>query len=174
MFFVDFNRAYLLDWSGDPIDARDGQYNTVFLNVTDLTDGAAFSDGLQVVNGAYYIQINPAKINIEINKKLDKIADQVIYIDDEGKVTYMDLDITKNQESITKQSFERGADAILEKNKLQSNQVFIDLYKEQVDTSILTPNKLYMLTNYKKPEYNGRYAMVYKKEVYKNVNGEFT
>ena len=174
MFFVDFNRAYLLDWSGDPIDARDGQYNTVFLNVTDLTDGAAFSDGLQVVNGAYYIQINPAKINIEINKKLDKIADQVIYIDDEGKVTYMDLDITKNQESTTKQTFERGANAILEKNKLQSNQVFIDLYKEHVDTSILTPNKLYMLTNYKKPEYNGKYAMVYKKEVYKNVNGEFT
>lgn len=31
-----------------------------------------------------------------------------------------------------------------------------------------------MLTNYKKPEYNGKYAMVYKKEVYKNVNGEFT
>lgn len=174
MFFVDFNRTYLLDWSGDPVDAKDGQYNTVFLNVSDLSDGASFSDGLQVINNSYYIQINPAKINIEPNKGLDKISDQVIYIDDEGKVTYMDLDISKNEESTTKQTFERGANAILEKNKLQSSQIFIDLYKEHVDISMLTPNKLYMLTNYKTAEYNGKYAMVYKKEVFKNVNGEFT
>ena len=174
MFFTDFNKTYLLDWSGDFIDAKDGQFGTVFLNVSDLSDGASFSDGLQVINNSYYIQINPAKINIELNKGMDKISDQVIYINDEGKVTYMDLDIAKNIDSTTKQTFERGANAILEKNKLQSSQVFIDLYKEHVDTSILTPNKLYMLTNYKTAEYNGKYAMVYKKEIFKNVNGEFT
>ena len=174
MFFSDFDRSYLLDWTGEYLDAHDGQYGQVYFDVPSLLDGSAFYEGMEVRNNAYYFYINPAKTNITFNKGLDKISNQVVYIDDSGNVKYTDLNINNNIDSDLKQTFRRGANAILEKNTLESSTIFMDIVKEHIDSSVLTPNKQYLLRNYSDyADYNGNYALFYKKEILKNINGEF-
>lgn len=174
MFFSDFKKTYLLDWTGMPVDSGDGQYNQVFFDVTSLLDSSAYNEGMEIKDNAYYIYVNPAKTNITFNKGLDKVSNQVVYIDDSGKVSYMDLDINNNIDSDLKQTFRRGANATLEKNNLESSTIFIDIVKEHLDSSIITPNKQFIIRNYDDyADYNGNYSLFYKKEVLKNINGEF-
>ena len=174
MFFSDFDRSYLLDWSGEYLDAHDGQYGQVYFDVPSLLESTSFNEGMEIKENAYYIYVNPAKTNISFNKSLDKVTNQVVYIDDYGNVTYTDLNINNNIDSDLKQTFRRGANAILEKNTLESSTIFMDIVKEHIDSSIITPNKQYILKNYSEyTDYNGNYALFYKKEILKNVNGEF-
>ena len=68
----------------------------------------------------------------------------------------------------------KGRNVILEKNTLESSTIFMDIVKEHIDGSIITPNKQYIVKNYADySDYNGNYALFYKKEVLKNINGEF-
>lgn len=174
IFFTDFNKTYLLDLTGEACDGGDGQLSTVMLDIRELTQEHAYYDGMEEKNGAYYIYINPAHTNVSENKGMDKISNQLVTIDDDGKVEYVDLDINNNIDSEVKQTFRRGGDTILYKNIVESNTVIIELLKENIDSTVLTPNKEYVINNYADyADYNGKYTLLYKKEVIKNINGEF-
>jgi hypothetical protein len=97
-----------------------------------------------------------------------------VFVDDNGSVDYVDLNVNNNTDSNVKQSFKRGGNANLYKNMAESNTVVIELVKENIDASIIAPNKEFRINNYPGYEdYNGKYTLLYKKEIIKNVNGEF-
>lgn len=173
-FFIDFTRAYLLDMTGEPVQSNDGQLNTIVIDIKDVLSEEAYYEGMETKDGSYYIYVNPADTHITVNKGTEKVANQLVVVGDDGDVNFVDLDINNSIDSTLKQSFQRGENPILYKNMLESNTIVIELVKENIDSLVLTPNKEYILKNYDDyAEYNGRYTLIYKKEVIKNVNGDF-
>lgn len=174
MFFLDFNKSYLLDLTGQSCNANDGELNTVIIDVKEVTTESSYYEGMETKNGAYCLYINPANINVSENKGSDKVSNQLVFVDDDGAVDYVDLEINNNDDSTTKQSFKRGSNAKLYKNIAESNTVIIEIVKDNMDGSLITPNKEFIISNYQDyKEYNGKYTLLYKKEIITNNNGDY-
>lgn len=173
MFFMDFNQSYLLDLSGDYCPANDNQLSTVIIDICSVTDSASYSEGISIKNGSYQFYVNPANVNIAPNKIIDNIANQAIFVDD-NYIEKVDLNVNRNIDSSTKQSFIRGGHAKLYKNIAESNTVVLELVKDNLDSSIITPNKKFIINSYENhEEYTGLYTLIYKKDIMTNINGEF-
>lgn len=176
VFFLDFNkRGYLIDWSGDQIDANDGKPSKVIINIKRVTAAEAYYEGIVVGDDYYQLYINPANTNLNIDKASDNTANQMVFVDDDGEVNSVDLNVNNAVGSSVKRTFRRGGSANLYKNIAESDYAIIEIMKENVSTDIFTPNKIYILQNdddnYK--QYDGKYSLVYKDQVIKNNNGEF-
>lgn len=175
LYFIDFNTSYLLDKSGQAISGNDGQYNDIIFDIKAVTSREAYNEGMEIKNGSYYFYINPANANVSSNNGAEKIANQLV-IGNETKTSIMDLNINNNVDSTTKQTFRRmdESGAIVYKNSVESSQLCLELVKENVDASFITPNKTITVNNYEGySEYNGKYILLYKKEVIRGAAGEF-
>lgn len=178
MFFIDFEKAYLLDFTGDGCPDPSDKVNDIIIDIREVTDDSAYLEGLEIINNAYKMFVNPGNTNVTKNKSIDKVTNQLIMVDTEGEVNYTDLDINNNFDSSIKQTFVRGENASaktnLYKNIIESNTIAIELAKDNIDGSVITPNKTYNITNYEGyTEYNGKYTLLYKKEIITNLNGQF-
>ena len=50
MFFVDFEKAYLLDMRGKYCDAKDGQLHTVMFDIREVTEESSYYEGMEIKN----------------------------------------------------------------------------------------------------------------------------
>ena len=173
-YFMDFERSYLLSKRGDPIDAGDGQLSSVIVDIRSVTEEESYFDGIEIKNGAYYIYINPSNSNVTLNEGTEKVANQIVSIDDDSLVQQLNLDINNSQGSSTKQMFIRSDNAALYKNELETNTIITEIIKQHIDGSYFTPNRSILVNHYGEySKYNGKYLMIYKREFYKCIAGEF-
>lgn len=176
MFFMDFNKTYLLDLSGEYCkDISTDRRKTVYIDIRGLTDNKAYYEGIEINDDSYYIYINAKDASVIENKNSDKIANQIVSVHDDGEVDYIDLNIiNSNIESEIKQTFVRGNDILLDKNIIESNMVHIEVAKDNIDSSILTPNKEFIIINFDDyKQYDGKYTLSHKKEIIRNIGGDF-
>lgn len=173
MFFMDFDRTYLLDYSGDYCPARDNQKENVIVDINSVLNDKAYYEGIEERENEYYLYINPAYSTIGLNKHSDKISNQLVFIDDEGDIQKVDINVNPAADSAVKQSFIRGEHAKLYMNVMNSTAEGLEVMKEGLDSSILTPNKCFIVNNTKDKSVNGRYVLVRKQEVIRNVSGSF-
>jgi hypothetical protein len=175
LYFIDFDKSYLLDRTGEAVSANDGQYNDIIIDIRSVTDSKAYSEGMEQKNGSYYIYINPANAHVSMDVGTEKIANQLVAGDEDGTTT-IDLNINSNTDSTTKQTFKRldKESAIVYKNTVESAQVCIELVKENIDSRYITPNKTFNITNYEGyEEYSGKYVLIYKKEVIQGASSDY-
>lgn len=174
IYFMDFKKTYLLDLTGDAISGNDGEKENVYINIPQVTTSTAFSEGVQIKKEGYYLYINPGSTNVKANKSQNKISNQLVFVSDEGTVDAVSLNVNNNIDSDVKQSFRRGGNAVLYKNMAESNTITIEVMKENIDGAIFSPNKGYYIKNYEGFEdYNGKYVLAYKRQIIKNVHGDF-
>lgn len=173
-FFMDFNRSYLIDQTGEGCKVEDGTLHDVIFDIQQVTEDEAYYEGMMEKEGAYYLYINPARTDIALNKGQDKVANQLINVDELGDISMINLNINKHEKSTIKRQFQRGQDAVLKKNILESNSIFIDISKPRINGSLFTPNKKYQVKNYPDYEdYDGVYVLSYKNEIMENRDGIF-
>ena len=67
-FFIDFDRAYLLDQIAEAVTVNDPDLPHVIFDVKDVVAESSYMEGMVVKNGAYVIPINPSHINISPNR----------------------------------------------------------------------------------------------------------
>ena len=175
MFFIDFERAYLLDYSGNYCPCDDGQKENIMLEINSILDEKSYYEGMEERDDGYYIYINPAYSNVFMNKRTDKIMNQLVFIGDDGEIQKADIDVNISDDSAVKQIFVRKNDefAKLYMNIMNGNAVDVQIMKEDIDPSIFTPNKSFYVTNNKDHSVDGKYTLKYKKEVIKNISGVF-
>lgn len=175
LFFMDFNKAYLLDWSGDYCPDDEEQKGSVYINLSSILDDKSYYDGMEERDDGYYIYINPAYSNIYEDKQTDKIANQLVFVGDDGGVQKADLNVNASDDSTVKQSFIKKNNEFvrLYANIMNSSTVDIEVLKENIDSSIITPNKEFIINNEKDHSYDGKYIMKSKKELIRNVSGTF-
>ena len=174
MFFVDFDCVYLLSKCGNAISASNGELDSVIVDIRSVTADESYYEGIEVKNGAYYIYVNPTNSNVTLNEGTEKVANQIIAVDDGASKQTLDLNINSTADSNTKQTFVRTDNAALMKNEMETNSVIIEIVKQNIDGSAFTPNKCITVSNYGDyAKYNGKYIMIYKREFYKATAGEF-
>ena len=109
-----------------------------------------------------------------MNEGTEKVANQIISVNDDAPVQQLDLNINNSEGSDTKQMFVRTDNAALYKNELETDTIITEIMKQHIDGSPFTPNKCIVVNNYGEyNKYNGKYLMIYKREFYKCIAGEF-
>jgi hypothetical protein len=174
-FFMDFdNKVYLIDKTGNPISS-DGLPDTVYFNITQVDDSNSLSPGGSIQNGAYQVYVNAAQSKITVNESVGQIANKIVAYDYSGE--YQELGITESflGESNDKEIYLKTDNAAVYRNEAANSTVLVELYKENIDPNIITPNRAYIVnqdSNYSK--YNGHYILSYKQELYaQSGDGEF-
>lgn len=172
-YFMDFEKSYLVSKEGNGIDAQDGQFTDVLVDIRSVTEDEAYYDGIEIKNNAYYIYINPANSNVVVNESTDKVTNRIIGVDEDG-IQSLSLDINNTKGSTVKNLFLRTSNASIIKNEMETNTVIVEILKNHIDGSAFTPNKCIIVKNYGEySKYNGKYLIMYKKEFYKTIGGEF-
>ena len=180
-FFMDYDRTYLLSNDGNPVDCKDNTYNTVFIHVHDPIKDKSKYDGLEIDHDrkAYVINVDALDTNMSINKISDKSFNSIIGVTTLGYSNKVDIDLNKNVKSSEKIKLQRLFNDNLDllsiiKNDIESISVILNVNKSDIDTSLLTPNREYMVHNFSDySEYDGKYILSYKKEIIVRQNDTF-
>lgn len=171
-FFIDFNNTiYLLDKTGKAIK-NGSEPENVYINLKDVTDIQSQNLGYRIKNNAYYIDINSAHAKTSINQSIDQNINSIVGFSEETGLQELTIG-----ESFTggneKKEYIRSYNAAVERNEIVNNTMTVELFKENLDSDIITPNKAYYITflhNYTK--YNGKFILSSKRETYMPLGGK--
>lgn len=177
-FFMDWNRSYLLNMNGS---ASKAGMNTVNFKIMQINDNEAYYQGItkELEAGTYVIFINVGDCKVSVNTTTEKNTNQLIGVNS-SNISVMNLDINKSSNSINKPLFIRTeSDAVTEtsvkKNILEGTSVIVNFSKPNMDTSIITPDKRFIIDCYNDyDKYNGTYILTHKKEVIAKVDNNFS
>ena len=180
-YFVDFNRTYLLSGEGNPVDAKDNTYSTIIINVVDPSDIQAHQTGIITdhENKAYILNINANNTSTDVKKSEEKVFNTITGVDSYGNTREVNLNIPRTQNSTTKARLERVPSDNMEyidylQSKIEDSILLFSVTKTEIDTSLITPNKEYVVRNYPTySQYNGNYVLSYKKDTFINQNNQF-
>lgn len=174
MFFMDFKNTYLLNTSGD---ARNTAKSTILFQIENINARSAYYTGISkdMDNGTYVIYVNQSDVNVSINTTTDKTYNQLVstYTD---MVTTVDSNIvTYTKDTTNKQDFSR-ANAMatdIRKQIMDNTAVVINLTKMNLDSSLITPDKSFVIDYANYSAYNGKYLLIYKKEIIVRTGDNF-
>lgn len=170
-YFRDFDITYLLSCSGKAVPISDIEYNTIVINIEDPLSYNGYDDGISIDNKSksYILHVAANATSIDKDKYIDNSFNSIIGIDSEGNTGEVVLDIPKNPESTKKVYLERVNNIKYinnTKQALESKALIVTISKANIDSSILTPNREYIIKNYKdNSDYDGKFILSYKKEV---------
>lgn len=174
IFFMDFKKTYLLNTSGN---ARKVSKSTILFQIEDVNERSAYYTGFSkdLNNGTYVIYVNMADANVSLNTTTDKVYNQLVstYTDE---VTTVDSNITtytkdnQNRQEFTKIN-EMGTE--IRKKLMDNTAVVINITKKNMDSSLITPDKCFQVKYNKYSSYNGKYLLLYKKELFTKTGDSY-
>lgn len=174
-FFMDFDRSYLLSSSGVAVPDQDSEYDTVIINVLDPSLSSSNYSGFDINKsaGAYVLNISASDTSMNIDTSSDLQCNKILSFKYRTRKDILDI----NEEYLQNTLRNDGIDRVVIKkaetsdiksiiSDLNSSNIIMNVIRSDMDTSILTPNKEYLIKNYEDyKEYNGRYILSYKKEM---------
>lgn len=180
-YFVDYEKTYLLSGEGNPVDAKDNTYSTIIINVVDPADIEAHQTGVITdhQNKAYILNINAHNTSTDVKKADEKVFNSITGVDSYGNTKEVNLNIPKTKNSSVKSRLERVPSDNMEyvdylQSKIQDSVLLFSVTKTEIDTSLITPNKEYIVRNFPTySEYNGNYVLSYKKDTFINQEKQF-
>lgn len=182
IYFNDFDRSYLKSNSGKYINANDGQNPYVAFDIRDMTNYKANTAGFIVDNSqnAYIVYTDPTYVQISTDRITPYAASNIVTINSNGQQNIAKVDTSsiintspdKDSTIYIPSDDPHGAEYIA--NSLKNNTVTMIISKTEMDTSIFTPNKEYLISNYEgNNKYTGRYYISFKQEYFYNTEVDF-
>lgn len=177
-FFRDFDKTYLLSNSGNPVDDGDDVYDTIILNILDTTDPESKSVGIIVdkYQKSYILNIDALDTHMHINLVQDKDYNTIIGITDNGEINKVLLEskseLSKERAVFVRANYKEDLDVMAK--AIDSASVVLQISRTELDSSLFTPNKEYVVKNYSDySEYDGRFLLSSKKEIFIQQDNEF-
>lgn len=177
-YFRDFDRTYLLSNEGNPVDDNTDMYDTMIIEIMDTTAVETKSSGIYTDPNqkAYVMQVDALDTNVSIdivrNKEFNAIVGVDTFGDSETVDLFTSIDNQKEKVLLSRVYNLRYLENV--KAQIDSGTVVLQLKRTEIDSSIITPNKEYIIKNYREySEYNGRYILSSKRDVYLQQNNEF-
>ncbi|MDD3122011.1 MAG: hypothetical protein PHC62_00680 [Candidatus Izemoplasmatales bacterium] len=180
-YFNEFKRSYLLSTSGNPVNVSDENYDTVILRIMDSQEYATKIMSMEIdrTQRAYIMYIDMEYVDLRIDHLKDKQYQKIIGVDTMGETIERDLNIPTHEENTEKIWYDRIMNGNMSyintiKDNIESSSVILNIVKGEIDSSIISPNKEYLIKNpdnYK--EYNGRYILAYKRELFVRQSDTF-
>lgn len=176
IYYNDFDKSYIIKKENSRKPSTD-KFSTVVLNVDKLNVESALYEGIEKNkdNNCYIIYLNGSDIEIKDNNSIEDIIGKIKCIDDDGSI-YTD-NITNSKYIDPRTIYIRGDKNDLNKlsTTLKSSKTILNITKSNIDSSILDLDKIYILNNFNEDfkKYNGKYHMVYKRDIYVKSGSNF-
>lgn len=178
-YFEDFDVTYILNGSGNIVHATD-DYDTVIIDIVDTTDESSKVSGVVIDNdqSAYILYIDAQDSTMVIDKAKSIEYDSIIGVSSTGEIYKVPLRNNNNSDNdkcLIQRVYNdnlRSIDNL--KYTMDSTSIILQVSKSEVDGSLFTPNKEYLVNNYNRlSEYNGKWLLSFKKEVIVQQDTEF-
>lgn len=173
-FFIDFDCGYLLSSSGTMVPKKGDSINTVLIVIRDPLHPQAMEEGM-ITNHTgknYQIDISAADSQVYQNRVTEKLYTSVSGISEQGQTKAQSLSINQSKYSTNKTEIIRTPNSnpnLLENIAAGTNQTssHITLNKVDIDASIFTPNKRYVIRNYDgHKDRDGDFILTRKREIF--------
>lgn len=173
-FFIDFDCGYLLSTSGTNVPKKGESINTVIISIKDPIDEEGMMSGMTTNHKTKNYQINVSAIDTELvkNTTTEKMYTSISGISEDGQTKSQSLSINKNKQSIDKTEIIRTPSSnpnLIKNISASTNQSSSHMFlnKIDVDVSVFTPNKRYIINNYDgHKDRNGDFILTRKRELY--------
>lgn len=180
-FFIDFDKAYLISSSGEPIPAIDDNITTIICNIIDAE--VPEDQGFAIYNNAYVFNVNSKFTSFESDRTTGKISGNINTVTGIGELS--DDNVLKNTPGNSniglktseliriKNSNEKKTTTIT--SNIDTNLFKLVIKKAHVDTSIFKINKEFFVNNHSsKSEFDGKYIISRLQEYYSFEENELT
>ena len=183
-FFIDFDCSYLISSSGKVVEKQGEDINTIFIEILDISEIEAALQGMTVdeEQSMYRFQVPSGDCEITDSciseKNYTKISATMTSGDRiEGEISNKPSGSIINMKTRTIRIPNKNTgllDNFVSSVDRSSIQLFVQ--KVDIDSSVLTINKEYIIkadSAYKSEEYNGKYILIKKKELYMKKDDTF-
>lgn len=172
-FFIDFDMTYILSSSGKVVKSKNQDIFTIELNIKNITPDSGDDPGMYIdkKRGKYTIYVNSSDVDYAKNNVTNKLVNKVTTIDSEGNVVEKNVESNKTNITSTINQIinlsNNDSNAINTiASSLEMNNILISLTKNDLDASMFTMNKEYIITDPNHEEYNGRYLISATKQFF--------
>ncbi len=172
-FFMDMDCIYLLSQSGKKVPRKGEQINSVHITLQDEYIAESKMQGMitETEKGYYGIDISGVDADAADYSGTEYTATKIQVMDRKGKGTKTDIADTSGANYTTKTVNLRASNdniAALQNARNHSYR-FLSVTKTDIDCSVMTPNKEYVVDAdkvYKDGDYSGNYYVVRKRELF--------
>jgi len=172
-YFNDFNLTYLLSNEGNSVKASEEDIDTIIIRILSSSDFQTKLLSMEIDNSqkAYVFYVDEKYASLSVNHVRDKEINTLIGIDSLGETIKSNLNIPTNENNTKKIKADRMISGNLNyintiKDNIENTSVILKVVKSTIDSSILTPNKEYIVQHHSSnSQYNGRYLLASKQEI---------
>lgn len=179
-FFIDFDATYIVSSSGNAIRARNQYIYTIVIDIKEIDINVSEEPGAYVdlTSGKYTIGIDASKVEYSKNNVSNKLVNKVTVINAKGDV--FEQEITDNKARITStinqvMNVSNNDQNVINpiSSNIESNNITISIVKNDLDASLFTINKEYIIRDPLHESYSGRYILSQTKQLFIKQNGNF-
>ena len=180
-FFIDFDTTYIVSSSGNPIRARNQYIYTIGIDIEEIDPNdttekqGAYVD---VRAGKYTIAVSTANIEYSKNQVSNKLVNRVTVINSKGEAFVQDIEDNKakitgviNQIMNISNSDKNVINPIA--SNIESGNTILSIVKNDLDASLFTLNREYIVNDPLHKDYNGRYMLTQSKQLFIKQNENF-
>lgn len=179
-FFIDFDTTYLVSSSGNAIRARNQYIYTIVIDIREIDNNISEEPGAYVdlKAGKYTIGIDASKVEYVKNNVTNKIVNKVTVINSKGDVFEQDIEDNKAKVTSTINQIMNVSnnDQNVINNisySVESANVTITIVKNDLDASLFTLNKEYIINDPVHDSYAGHYILLQVKQLFIKQNENF-
>lgn len=179
-FFIDFDTTYIVSSSGNAIRARNQYIYTIIIDIRPIDINVSEEPGAYVDlrSGKYTIGIDASKVEYVKNNVSNKMVNKVTVINSKGDVFEQDIDQNKakitstiNQVMNVSNNDTNTINPI--SYSVESANVTITIVKNDLDASLFTINKEYIINDPVHDSYSQRYILLSVKQLFVKQNENF-
>lgn len=169
--FYDFDKTYLLSSHGKSILSSGDEIDTIIIKVENTITEESKVQGMDIENNSCIIHVDTNDIDYYDNKVINKSFTGTMAINSDGN-----YNISGNKDRLRiirnyNDNLDKGS---IEQSEIDNTSFSISILKTDLDSSILTINKSYIIRNYDKLDNkDGYFLLSKKKEVYTPDDGNF-
>ena len=179
-FFIDFDTTYLVSSSGNTIRARNQYIYTIVIDIREIDNTTSEEPGsyLDLRSGKCTIGIDASKVEYVKNNVTNKIVNKVTVINSKGDVFEQDIEDNKAKVTSTINQIMNisNNDQNVINNisySVESANVIITIVKNDLDASLFTLNKEYIINDPVHDSYAGHYILLQVKQLFIKQNENF-
>lgn len=179
-FFIDFDTTYLVSSSGNAIRARNQYIYTIVIDIREIDSNISEEPGAYVdlKAGKYTIGIDASKVEYVKNNVINKIVNKVTVINSKGDVFEQDIEDNKAKVTSTINQIMNVSnnDQNVINNisySVESANITITIVKNDLDASLFTLNKEYIINDPVHDSYAGHYILLQVKQLFIKQNENF-
>lgn len=173
-YFMDFDVSYLLSSKGKAVPKRGDKANSVLINLRNDYDMGSRVQGMTInaQNGYYALDVGAGGVEVADYREKSKSFSNIQSVNTTGSkdsVNVFTPDSSSNFVAKTMNVRAPNDNAGLIENSQKSSMLYISINKNDLDGSIFTPNKEYVINTgdiYPDCDYSGNYILHQKRELY--------